>query len=58
LKEYYYEFNDHYCKFNDCLHYKEPGCEVRKAVEAGDISDLRYKNYLKIFSEIQEGDYK
>jgi ribosome biogenesis GTPase len=58
LKEYYYEFNDYYCKFNDCLHYKEPGCEVRKAVEAGDISDLRYKNYLKIFSEIQEGDYK
>jgi putative ribosome biogenesis GTPase RsgA len=27
-------------------------------VEDGDISDLRYKNYLKIFSEIQEGDYK
>ena len=55
LKEYYNEFDDYFCKFNDCLHYKEPGCLVRKEVDNGKISKLRYNNYLKIFNETKEG---
>ena len=35
------------CKFHNCLHENEPGCEVKKAV--GDsISTLRYESYLSI----------
>jgi ribosome biogenesis GTPase / thiamine phosphate phosphatase len=36
------------CKFNNCLHLYEPGCEVRRAVENGEIAFLRYKSYLNI----------
>ncbi len=57
LKDYYYEFDDYYCKFNDCIHNKEPGCQVRKAVENNEISDLRYRNYLKILEDLKEGVY-
>jgi ribosome biogenesis GTPase len=55
LKDYYNEFDDYFCKFNDCLHHKEPGCLVRQEVDSGKISKLRYNNYLKIFNEIKEG---
>jgi ribosome biogenesis GTPase len=41
-----------YCRFNNCLHLDEPGCEVRSAVERGEIDFLRYKSYLNIM----EGD--
>lgn len=34
------------CQFNDCLHDKEPGCQVRKAVEQERISRRRYQSYL------------
>lgn len=57
LKDYYYEFEDYHCRFSDCIHNKEPGCKVIEAVEKGEISRLRYNNYLKIFSEIKEGVY-
>jgi ribosome biogenesis GTPase len=30
------------------MHINEPGCEVKEAVEKGEISEERYKNYLKI----------
>lgn len=36
-----------HCKFNDCIHDKEPGCEVKKGVEEGKISSLRYEHYLE-----------
>lgn len=36
------------CKFNDCKHLNEPGCAVRAAYEAGEISASRYYNYLSI----------
>ena len=42
------------CKFNDCLHKSEPGCAVRKAVESGEISSFRYKNYLNILKDLEE----
>jgi len=39
------------CKFYNCTHVHEPGCEVIKAVEAGKISELRYMNYVSIFTD-------
>jgi ribosome biogenesis GTPase len=37
------------CKFRlDCCHDEEPGCAIRKAVVAGQISPYRYQSYLKL----------
>lgn len=41
------------CRFSTCLHQQEPGCAVKDAVDQGDISELRYKNYLEIVEEMQ-----
>ena len=40
------------CKFNNCLHLEEPGCEVKIRVKKGDISKSRYNNYVELLSEI------
>ncbi|MGI5977436.1 MAG: ribosome small subunit-dependent GTPase A [Candidatus Limivicinus sp.] len=37
------------CRFNNCMHLKEPGCAVRAAVESGGISQSRYKSYVKLY---------
>jgi ribosome biogenesis GTPase len=36
------------CKFPDCSHLHEAGCEVRSAVEEGYISRMRYASYVRI----------
>ncbi|MFC2103806.1 ribosome small subunit-dependent GTPase A [Bacteroidota bacterium] len=36
------------CKYHNCTHVHEPGCAVKKAVENGSVSELRYENYLNI----------
>lgn len=36
------------CKFSNCRHLTEPGCAVKKAVEAGEISEKRFKQYLRL----------
>ena len=46
------------CKFGgSCLHRNEPGCAVKKAIEEGEISELRYANYLAILEEIEDQNY-
>jgi len=40
------------CKFSDCAHETEPGCAVKAAIEAGDLSAKRYKSYLKLKREL------
>ena len=39
------------CRFGDCSHTDEKGCAVRAAIEAGDLSEQRYENYLKMRKE-------
>ncbi len=39
------------CRYHDCLHYSEPECAVRDAVEAGHISELRYGNYVRLLEK-------
>lgn len=53
VKEYYPEFvsRQDYCRFLGCLHDKEPDCEVKAAVERGEISESRYRNYLLLLEE-------
>jgi len=41
------------CKFRGCLHLKEPACAVKQAVEAGNIEQFRYQNYLQFLEEIK-----
>lgn len=39
------------CRFNDCTHSGEPHCAVRNAIEAGEFSEKRLENYLKLKKE-------
>lgn len=52
----------HECRFHNCTHVHEPGCAVIKAIENGEVSLLRYENYLSILNddywEKQEKDYR
>ena len=36
------------CKFNNCLHLKEPKCAVKEALENDEVSYSRYRSYLQI----------
>ncbi|MBU3160545.1 ribosome small subunit-dependent GTPase A [Clostridium frigoris] len=40
------------CRFSNCMHYKEPNCGVKEAVEANEIYRDRYKFYVKTLEEI------
>lgn len=42
------------CRFNNCLHIKEPGCAVRTDTQSGDIAAWRYDNYRKFYLAMQE----
>jgi len=39
------------CKFANCSHTNEKGCAILAAIKAGDLSEQRYKNYLKMKKE-------
>ena len=56
LKEYFPEFEGHSseCKFNSCVHIAEPGCMVKRAVEAGAVSPHRYESYTRLYQELKE----
>ncbi|NMB41628.1 MAG: ribosome small subunit-dependent GTPase A [Firmicutes bacterium] len=42
------------CKFSSCLHDAEPGCAIKNAVKAGEITSWRYEHYLFFLREIQQ----
>jgi len=58
LPGYYPEFNSYAdrCRFNGCLHYREPGCAIKEAVRKGYVSMLRYQNYLNLLEEVIESE--
>jgi len=53
LKWFYPEFEkvQGQCRFLGCIHVNEPDCVIKQAVEAGDISTVRYENYKLLFEE-------
>lgn len=42
------------CQFQDCAHLKEPGCQVRRALEDGKISKIRYESYQRLYERAKE----
>jgi len=46
------------CKFNNCVHRKEPGCAVRQAVEDKYVSESRYRSYLNMLEDKNENKYR
>ncbi|WP_240910127.1 ribosome small subunit-dependent GTPase A [Desulfopila sp. IMCC35008] len=40
------------CRFPNCTHTHEPGCEVQRAMAAGELSPVRLRSFQKIKSEL------
>ena len=40
------------CRFADCRHEAEPGCAIRAAAEAGEISARRWESFRKLRAEL------
>lgn len=59
LPLYFSEFKEYasQCQFNGCSHSHEPNCAVKDAVERGDISHFRHKNYLSISASLEQSNY-
>lgn len=45
---------DGQCKFNNCLHLREPGCAIMAAVAAGTISARRYDSYKRLLNLMRQ----
>lgn len=45
------------CKYANCTHINEPHCAVKDAIEAGEISIIRYQNYLALVGETEDQNY-
>ncbi len=39
------------CKFSNCSHTNEKSCAILSAIKSGDLTEQRYKNYLKMKKE-------
>jgi ribosome biogenesis GTPase len=48
------EFVDHlgHCRFRDCKHEQDPGCDILAAVDAGQISTQRLQSYRHIIESL------
>ncbi len=46
------------CRFNDCTHINEPGCEVKHLVEEGILSETRYQHYCEVVEMIRHARKK
>ena len=44
------------CRYADCRHASEPGCEVRAAVERHELSEEHLRNFLKLRKEADFND--
>ena len=45
--------NLHYCKYRDCMHFKEDHCKVKEKLNSGEILESRYNNYKKFINTIK-----
>jgi ribosome biogenesis GTPase len=41
------------CQFNNCTHTHEPKCAVKRGLEDGTISKMRYNSYLSILRDAE-----
>jgi len=42
------------CKFNNCLHFREPGCAIQAAVASGEINQRRYDSYKRLLNLMRQ----
>ena len=42
-----------HCQFRNCTHTQETGCSVQQAIESGDLSEERYRGYIKLVKEAE-----
>ena len=59
VSHYFPEMRDclNNCQFNNCLHFNEPSCAIKEAVNDGEIHEDRYVSYLGIMESIEEKSY-
>ena len=48
LATYFPEFEGYRCRFRDCTHVHEPGCQIRDAVERGEIAGARFDTFQRL----------
>ena len=55
LDLYYYDYVklSMHCNYHRCTHTVEPGCEVKRKVESGEISKDRYERYVTLYNQIK-----
>lgn len=41
------------CRFRDCTHQNEPGCNVKEAIEDGRLDSKRFENRQKLLAELR-----
>ena len=46
------------CHFNNCVHINEPKCAVKEALENDKISAFRYNNYVSIYKDDEDENYR
>ena len=46
------------CKFHNCKHINEPGCEVLNQLKQGNLSISRYQSYLSMYQDDPENNYR
>jgi ribosome biogenesis GTPase len=39
------------CRFPDCAHIKEPGCDVLEALKSGKLQKTRHDSYVKLYEQ-------
>lgn len=56
LENYYPEFNKYLdtCRFKSCSHIAEPECNVKEALERGEIDDDRYQRYTQLYKMLKD----
>ncbi len=46
------------CQYSNCQHINEPKCAVKDAVAKNEIADFRYNNYLSMYNDDEEENYR
>ncbi|QXE01177.1 ribosome small subunit-dependent GTPase A [Terribacillus sp. DMT04] len=47
-----------HCRFRDCTHKNEPGCQVQHAIQVGELDAERLRSYVKLQRELKYLDGK
>ena len=60
LSHYFLEMRERLkdCHFNNCLHINEPKCAIKEALENDEIFKFRYQNYLGMYHDDEDENYR